>query len=235
MLYSEKTLRYYENLKNIGELDDSLRNVGTGVVGSPLCGDVMKLQLFFGENDEILDAKYKVFGCVSAIASMELTTTMLKGRSIAEALGIENKEIADSLELSEIKRHCSVLAKEAIEAAIKDYLAKRKNEVNVITVTENALKKIQELIKEQGVEGILITAEENGCSGFQYSLSFEISNSTAKRLCIDGVVFFYDKDAEPIIKGLNIDIVDGILGPGFTVTNKNQFTCQNCTCGRKQK
>ena len=90
MQYSDRTMKYYEAMKNIGEFDKNLENVGTGIVGSPLCGDVMKLQLFFDENDIIVDAKYKVFGCVSAIASMELTTTLLKGKTIDEALKIRN-------------------------------------------------------------------------------------------------------------------------------------------------
>ena len=103
MKYSEKTLEYYENIKNMGSLDEDLPNVGTGIVGSPLCGDVMKLQLSFDEHDKITDAKFKVFGCVSAIASMEKVTTLLKGMSIDEALKIKNADVANSLELSEIR------------------------------------------------------------------------------------------------------------------------------------
>jgi nitrogen fixation NifU-like protein len=240
MLYSEKTLRYYENLKNIGELNDNLKNVGTGIVGSPLCGDVMKLQIFFGEDGRIQDAKYKVFGCVSAIASMELATTILKGLTIDEALKIRNEDVADSLELSVIKRHCSVLAKEAIESAINNYLAKQQESgVKMITVTDGALKKLRELIDEQNAKGITITAEENGCSGFQYSLSYETDSEgdgkeKKNQIVVDGISFFYESEIEPIINGLSIDIVESILGPGFTVTNKNQSTCQNCTCGRKR-
>lgn len=125
MKYSEQTLKYYDSINNVGEFDEKLPNVGTGTVGSPLCGDVMRLQLLFDEDDLIVDAKYKVFGCVSAIASMELATTLLKGKTIEQALEIKNSDVANSLELSNIKRHCSVLAKEAIEAAVKDYLAKK--------------------------------------------------------------------------------------------------------------
>jgi iron-sulfur cluster assembly protein len=111
----------------------------------------------------------------------------------------------------------------------------------MITVTEKALLKLRELIREQDARGITITAEENGCSGFQYSLSYE-SNENAgegekkksKSTTVDGVSFLYESEIEPKINGLNIDIVESILGPGFTVTNKNQSTCQNCTCGRKK-
>ncbi|MDR1475707.1 MAG: iron-sulfur cluster assembly accessory protein [Holosporales bacterium] len=106
----------------------------------------------------------------------------------------------------------------------------------MITVTAGALEKLRELIKEQNANGIIITAEENGCSGFQYSLSYEMDlDADAKKTIVDGITFVYEADVEPLIDGLNIDIVESILGPGFTVTNKNQMTCQNCTCGRKRE
>ncbi|MDR2598276.1 MAG: iron-sulfur cluster assembly accessory protein [Holosporales bacterium] len=109
----------------------------------------------------------------------------------------------------------------------------------MITVTDGALKKLRELIDEQNAKGITITAEENGCSGFQYSLSYETDSEgdgkeKKNQIVVDGISFFYESEIEPIINGLSIDIVESILGPGFTVTNKNQSTCQNCTCGRKR-
>ncbi|MDR1034388.1 MAG: iron-sulfur cluster assembly accessory protein [Holosporales bacterium] len=109
----------------------------------------------------------------------------------------------------------------------------------MITVTDGALIKLRELIKEQNAKGIMITTEENGCSGFQYSLSYEPNEDGEKKnknsIVVDGVSFFYDAETEPIINGLRIDIIESILGPGFTVTNKNQSTCQNCTCGRRRE
>ncbi len=228
MQYSDKTMKYYEAMKNIGEFDENLENVGTGIVGSPLCGDVMKLQLFFDENDIIIDAKYKVFGCVSAIASMELTTTLLKGKTIDEALKIKNEDVADSLELTDIKKHCSVLAKEAIEAAINNYKAKLRKENNMITVTESAKKKLKELINEQNAIGIEIKVVSGGCSGFGYTMAYKTNIDSDSFIDIDGIKFFYDHKIELLINGTNIDIVENSFGHGFIVTNKNHKPCQGC-------
>lgn len=220
-------------MKNIGGFDSALSNVGTGVVGSPLCGDVMKLQLFFDDDDIIVDARYKVFGCVSAIAAMEFTTTILKGKTIEEALQIRNEEVADSLELTKIKRHCSVLAKEAIEAAVKDYKAKKNNEENMITITKKAAEKIKKLIEEQNAVGVDILIESSGCSGLNYSLSYEKNADTTDKakIEVDGISFFYDKEMELMIRGIDIDIVENGISNGFSVTNKYHRPCQNCTCG----
>ena len=190
MKYSEKTLEYYENIKNMGSLDEDLPNVGTGIVGSPLCGDVMKLQLSFDTDDRILDAKFKVFGCVSAIASMEKVTTLLKGMSIDEALQIKNADVANSLELSEIKKHCSVLAKEAIEAAVKNYQAKKNKETDMITISEKAIVKMKELIAENKSVGISILVISGGCSGIDYTLAYETEEDKSKtKIVIDGINF----------------------------------------------
>ncbi len=235
MKYSDKTLQYYNNLQNIGELDDNDMRVGTGIVGSPLCGDVMKIQLLFDENDMIMEAKYKVFGCVSAIASMELACELLKGKSIAEAGRIENKDVADSLELTEIKRHCSVLAKEAIEAAIGNYMDKKNNkERKMITISEAAHKKLKELIATQGdgCVGILVVVAQGGCSGVDYTLCYEMESDNVGVKCeiVDGLHCYYEEGDTVLIDGLDIDLVENSLGVGFVVTNRNQFSCQNCTC-----
>ena len=235
MKYSEKTLEYYENIKNMGSLDEDLPNVGTGIVGSPLCGDVMKLQLSFDTDDKILDAKFKVFGCVSAIASMEKVTTLLKGMSIEEALQIKNADVANSLELSEIKKHCSVLAKEAIEAAIKNYQAKKNKEMDMIIVSEKAAGKMKELIKENNAVGITISVISGGCSGIDYALSYEVTEDAQKtKIMVDGINFYFDTTLELLIKGLEIDIVENDFGHGFVLTNKNHVGCCNCngSCGR---
>ena len=235
MKYSEKTLEYYENIKNMGSLDEDLPNVGTGIVGSPLCGDVMKLQLSFDEQDKIIDAKFKVFGCVSAIASMEKVTTLLKGMSIDEALQIKNADVADSLALSEIKKHCSVLAKEAIEAAVKNYQAKKNKEVDMITVSEKSAFKIKELLTENKSVGITISVVSGGCSGIDYSLAYETEENTNKaKITINGINFYYDPALELLVKGTTIDIVENSFGHGFVVTNKNHVGCCHCngSCGR---
>ena len=125
MAYSEKVLEHFKNPRNVGTLDKSKQNVGTGLVGAPECGDVMRLQIEVDEmNGVIKDAKFKTFGCGSAIASSSLATEWLKGKSIDEALSIDNMEIVEELALPPVKIHCSVLAEDAIKSAIKDYKTK---------------------------------------------------------------------------------------------------------------
>jgi len=125
MAYSEKVVDHFNNPRNIGTLDRSSRSVGTGIVGAPECGDVLRLQIQVDENDRIVDAKFKTFGCGSAIASSSLVTEWVKGRTIEEALKIRNTEIARELSLPPVKIHCSVLAEDAIRAAIADLRRKR--------------------------------------------------------------------------------------------------------------
>lgn len=120
MAYSEKVIEHYEKPKNIGSLDRGSNSVGTGLVGAPECGDVMKLQIKV-ENDRIVDAKFKTFGCGSAIASSSLATEWVKGRTLDEAQSIKNTDIVEELSLPPVKIHCSVLAEDAIKAAINDY------------------------------------------------------------------------------------------------------------------
>ena len=123
MAYSEKVLGHYENPKNVGTLDKSKPNVGTGLVGAPECGDVMRLQIEV-EEGIITDAKFKTFGCGSAIAASSLATEWLKGKSIDEALTIDNMDLVEELALPPVKIHCSVLAEDAVKAAINDYRTK---------------------------------------------------------------------------------------------------------------
>jgi Fe-S cluster assembly scaffold IscU len=124
MAYSDKLLDHYENPRNIGSLDKNDEDVGTGLVGAPACGDVMKLQIKVGADGLIEDAKFKTFGCGSAIASSSLVTEWVKGKTIDEAATIKNTDIARHLALPPVKIHCSVLAEDAIKAAIADYRAK---------------------------------------------------------------------------------------------------------------
>ncbi len=123
MAYSAKVLDHYENPKNVGSMDKNAPDVGTGVVGAPECGDVMKLQIKV-VGDRIVDAKFKTFGCGSAIASSSLATEWIKGKTLKEAKGITNSEIVHELSLPPVKIHCSVLAEDAIKSAIKDYETK---------------------------------------------------------------------------------------------------------------
>lgn len=125
MAYSEKVLDHYENPRNVGVLDKDSASVGTGMVGAPACGDVMRLQIQVDENDIISEAKFKTYGCGSAIASSSLLTEWVKGKTLAEAILIKNTDIAEELALPPVKVHCSVLAEDAIKAAISDLQGKR--------------------------------------------------------------------------------------------------------------
>ena len=125
MAYSEKVIEHYDRPKNVGSLDNRDSSVGTGLVGAPECGDVMKLQIKVDSDHKIIDAKFKTFGCGSAIASSSLATEWVKGKTVDEASMIQNTEIVKELSLPPVKIHCSVLAEDAIKAAIKDYQSKQ--------------------------------------------------------------------------------------------------------------
>ena len=135
MAYSDKVIDHYNNPKNVGTLDKSSKNVGTGLVGAPECGDVMRLQIEVDDATGVIkDAKFKTFGCGSAIASSSLATEWLKGKSVDDALKIDNMEIVEELNLPPVKIHCSVLAEDAIKAAINDY--RKKNGLEQIVFEE---------------------------------------------------------------------------------------------------
>ncbi|EKT64663.1 Fe-S cluster assembly scaffold IscU [Providencia burhodogranariea] len=125
MAYSEKVIDHYENPRNVGSFDNSDPSVGSGMVGAPACGDVMKLQIKVSDDGIIEDARFKTYGCGSAIASSSLVTEWMKGKSLDEAESIKNTAIAEELELPPVKIHCSILAEDAIKAAIADYKSKR--------------------------------------------------------------------------------------------------------------
>jgi nitrogen fixation protein NifU and related proteins len=129
MAYSDKVIDHYENPRNVGSFDKSEGDVGTGLVGAPACGDVMKLQIRVNNAGIIEDAKFKTFGCGSAIASSSLATEMIKGMSLDEAMAIKNTQLVEELNLPPVKIHCSVLAEDAIKAAIEDYKKKRSSNV----------------------------------------------------------------------------------------------------------
>ena len=125
MAYSDKVIDHYENPRNVGSLDKESPDVGTGLVGAPACGDVMKLQIRVNDQGVIEDAKFKTFGCGSAIASSSLVTEWVKGKTVAEAMQIKNTDVASELNLPPVKIHCSVLAEDAIKAAVTDWQRKR--------------------------------------------------------------------------------------------------------------
>ena len=125
MAYSDKVLEHYERPHNVGSLDSRSNRVGTGLVGAPECGDVMKLQIQVDDNQNIIDAKFKTFGCGSAIAASSLATEWIKDKTIDDAMTLSNTEIVEELSLPPVKIHCSVLAEDAIKAAIKDYKQKQ--------------------------------------------------------------------------------------------------------------
>lgn len=130
MAYSKKVIDHFENPRNVGTLDQNALNVGTGLVGAPACGDVMKLQIQVTADGIIEDAKFKTFGCGSAVASSSFATELLKGKSLADALQIDNIKISSALELPPVKLHCSLLAEDAIRAAINDYQQKQAHVVS---------------------------------------------------------------------------------------------------------
>ena len=149
MAYSEKVIDHYENPRNVGSLDKEDPNVGTGMVGAPACGDVMKLQIKVDQKGIIEEAKFKTYGCGSAIASSSLITEWVKGKSVEDAAKIRNTEIASELSLPPVKIHCSILAEDAIKAAVEDYKKKSDRNLGVkfscmsITLTERAAKHVR--------------------------------------------------------------------------------------------
>jgi len=134
--YHEKVIDHYENPRNVGSMDKKDMNVGTGLVGAPACGDVMKLQIKLDDNGKIIDAKFKTFGCGSAIASSSLATEWVKGKTMDEALNIKNTDIAKELSLPPVKLHCSMLAEDAIKAALSDYRVKQSSKQKIKAVQE---------------------------------------------------------------------------------------------------
>ena len=127
MAYSDKVIDHYENPRNVGTFDKNDESVGTGMVGAPACGDVMRLQIKVNDEGIIEDAKFKTYGCGSAIASSSLITALVKGKSLDDALAIKNSEIAEELELPPVKIHCSILAEDAVKAAVADYRKRQEN------------------------------------------------------------------------------------------------------------
>lgn len=228
MAYKEKVLDHYENPRNVGSLDKNRSDVGTAMVGAPACGDVMKLQIQVNDQDIIIDAKFKTFGCASAIASSSLSTEWLKGKHINDAGSIKNIDIAKELELPPVKYHCSVLAEDAIKSAIEDYKEKQHG----ISFNEQALAKISRIFNENHDKTtIRFIAKDGGCSGKKYDISLE--NEIGSHIKIQTIShnkhILIDKESFDLFKNCTIDYMENDLESRFVFNNPNAKNA--CGCG----
>lgn len=232
MAYSEKVLDHYENPRNVGSFDKSDDSVGTGMVGAPACGDVMKLQIKVNDSGIIEDAKFKTYGCGSAIASSSLVTEWVKGKSLDQAMDIKNTDIAEELALPPVKIHCSILAEDAIKAAISDYRKKRKVRFNMaVTLTERAAQHVIKSIKKRGKGiGLRVGVKTSGCSGMAYKLEYADEQDIADSVFEShNVRVFVDAKSLPYIDGTELDFVREGLNEGFKFKNPNEKA--SCGCG----
>jgi nitrogen fixation protein NifU and related proteins len=247
MAYSKEVLEHYEKPRNVGSFSKCEKNVGTGLVGAPACGDVMKLQLKINDAGIIEDAKFKTFGCGSAIAASSLVTEWVKGKTLKEAEEIKNVEIVKHLSLPPLKRHCSVLAENAIKSAIADYKNKRKKaESNkeekpkldkqpsaIINITDAAAKRIKSLLQNRGKPsiGMRIDVTPGGCVGLTYSLDFADTQDKHEEIIEDkGVKILIPPKAIMYLLGTTMDYVDETIKSGFVFTNPNEKA--RCGCGK---
>jgi nitrogen fixation NifU-like protein len=236
MRYDAKVVDHYENPRNVGAFDVHAPNVGTGVVGSPACGDVIKLQILV-EEDHIQDACFKTFGCGSAIAVSSLVTERLRGKTLDEALLIRNAEISAYLDLPAIKRHCSVLAEEAIAAAIQDFRNKQsgasleKGHFKPLTMTARAIEKAQAFLDQKpAAKGLRISVTRQGCAGLSYVFDYAVHQSNDDMVTeVGGVTLLVDPLVMPFLQGTEIDYVEENLKAGFVFHNPN--ACAQCACG----
>jgi nitrogen fixation NifU-like protein len=258
MAYNGKVLDHYENPRNVGSLDKNSINVGTGMVGAPSCGDVMKLQIEV-EDGIIKQAKFKTFGCGSAIASSSLITEMIQGKNVDYALSIKNKDIANELGLPPVKHHCSVLAEDAIKAAVLDYKTKQEaanTNSSIITskiikdhennhgiqITEKALEKIQNIfLNEKEKAAIRFITKDGGCSGQKYDIALD-SELNEKHIDLGWKIqitegqntqtkhILIDCDSINLLKNTIIDYEKNDLNEKFIFINPNATS--TCGCGK---
>lgn len=238
MKYDEKVVDHYENPRNVGVLDAAAKNVGTGVVGSPACGDVIKLQILVDEDDRIQEARFKTFGCGSAIAVSSLLTESIKGKTLEEAQKVRNSDLSEALQLPDIKRHCSVLAEEVLSAAIQDFRKKQTEEkAGVVpadlTLTPRAIEKARFFCTRETppAAGLRVSVVRRGCAGLSYVLDCA-KQRDAEEVTIDagGVLLFVDPLVMPFLQGTQIDYVEENLKAGFVFNNPN--ACAQCSCGQ---
>ena len=248
MAYSDKVIEHYNNPRNVGSFAKDEPGVGTGVVGAPECGDVMKLQLKISDNGVIEDARFKTFGCGSAIASSSYVTELVKGKHIDEAMTIKNTVIVKELNLPPVKIHCSVLAEDAIKAAITDW-RKRKGATDgaaeeprskvarrlsvswlMISLSESAAQKIKQLVadKREGA-GLRVKVVGGGCSGLQYRMEIDAAKERDKVFERDGARLIVDKKSFLYLNGSELDYGEELMASGFKVVNPNAK--RSCGCG----
>lgn len=226
MPYSEEVLDHFNKPRNAGSFEKEEQRIGTGLVGAPSCGDVMKLQIKVDQTGKIEDARFKTFGCGSAIASSSLITEMLKGKTIDEALKIKNSSIAEKLSLPPVKIHCSVLAEDAIRAAVSDY--KKKNDNPDLRLSENALAHIHSSLSKRGRGlGVRFSVKKTGCSGYTYLVEYaDQENQEDKKMVIDGIVVYVPLKSLPYLSGSTVDFIREGLNEGFKFTNPHaKFYC----------
>ena len=240
MAYSEKVVDHYENPRNVGSFDKGDDTVGTGMVGAPACGDVMKLQIKVNAGT-IEDAKFKTYGCGSAIASSSLVTEWVKGKTLDQALTIKNTHIAEELALPPVKIHCSILAEDAIKAAVNDYKAKtivgglrrsrRRRDFMAVTLTEAAARHVTRYMTKRGKGvGVRLGVKTTGCSGLAYKL--EYADEFAPEDTVfegHGVKVLVDPKSLPYIDGTELDFVREGLNEGFKFHNPREK--DRCGCG----
>ena len=253
MAYSDKVIDHYSNPRNVGSFTKDTPGVGTGLVGAPECGDVMKLQIKVNvETGVIEDAKFKTFGCGSAIASSSLATEWLKGKTVDDAAKIKNTDIVNELKLPPVKIHCSVLAEDAIKAALRttrrsgsgrkrprrkthrksERSRARRTTSMAVSLTEKATKQVKQLIQAQNLENVYLRmgVKGGGCSGMSYSLEFDNEiGPHDKKFEIDGVPVVCDAKSYLYLNGTTLDYVTEGLTGGFTFVNPNAKS--SCGCG----
>ena len=240
MAYSEKVIDHYENPRNVGSFDKGDDTVGTGMVGAPACGDVMKLQIKVNPATGLIeDAKFKTYGCGSAIASSSLVTEWVKGKSLDEALTIKNTQIAEELALPPVKIHCSILAEDAIKAAVNDYKAKTARPARQRSALSHGghpdrsggapRHRATSRKRGKGV-GVRLGVKTTGCSGLAYKL--EYADEVAPEDIVfegHGVKVLVDPKSLPYIDGTELDFVREGLNEGFKFHNPREK--DRCGCG----
>jgi len=233
MAYSDKVIDHYENPRNVGSFAKGDEQVGTGMVGAPACGDVMKLQIRVNDHGVIEDAKFKTYGCGSAIASSSLVTEWVKGKTLDQALEIKNSQIAQELSLPPVKIHCSILAEDAIKAAVKDYkisIPLNKTAMS-ITLTEKAANHVNRSLQKRGKGcGLRLGVRTTGCSGLAYQLEYVDEAAPEDQVFEShGIKIFVDPKSLTYIDGTELDFVREGLNEGFKFQNPN--VKDECGCG----
>src|SRR5262245_14853412 len=231
MAYSDKVIDHYENPRNVGSFGKDEEGIGTGIVGAPECGDVMKLQLKINDSGVVEDARFKTFGCGSAIASSSYVTELVKGKTVDEVMQIRNTQIVQDLSLPPVKIHCSVLAEDGIKAAIADWKKRREGDAEakpepkpaaaatgwgrrghatMITLTDQAVRKIQALLAQKALPdgGLRVKVVGGGCSGLTYKMDVDTPRDGDKVFERDGAKVVVDRKSFLYLKGTELHYHD---------------------------